>query len=182
MYNREDYKNKIQAMYDENNHITTRNLLDLIEEAIVDTTARPQEEFKQPTWNDFWDAECDELGDNVDVGKRLDRYGSLFGYERKKNESNGAYCKRLYTARMKCTCSREELLDMLFNGVETLDCSHNDLDEIATQWGTSQYEIDSFVKWANDRCSVDWSRKTALEQITNQTPLWREYVEDNKVD
>lgn len=224
MYSREDYKNKIRAMYDENNHITTRNLLDLIEEAIVDTTARPQEEFKQPTWNDFWDAACKEcrdgmmqladnlveacetgrdnspewqnlyervtkirenmdeipkdydgLGDYVAIGETLDWYGNLLGCERKKNESNDVFYKRI------CLVQNIDHGEMK-RTIDSLKHRLSEHDDVVFQPPLLDYELDQFIEWLDNRCSVAWSRKTAMKEFTKRTPLWQEYVEERKAE
>ena len=44
------------------------------------------------------------------------------------------------------------------------------------------YELDQFIEWLNAKSMVAWSRKTALREFADQTPLWKEYVGDTKGD
>lgn len=57
--------------------------------------------------------------------------------------------------------------------VRDMDDARNHIcrtDDLDAMW------IDQFIKWLDAKCTVAWSRETALEQFANQTPLWNEYV------
>jgi hypothetical protein len=96
----------------------------------------------------------------------IDEYGSLVGCERKENESNDAYRDRIELAYRKAMC------------IAPIDDMHEMLDELMLPVSFSQHQLDKFIEWLDEN-KVAWqSRKTALREFADQTPLWKEYVED----
>ena len=42
----------------------------------------------------------------------------------------------------------------------------------------SGHDLEQFIEWLDAKSMVAWSRKTAIQEFANETPLWNEYVED----